>query len=152
MNGPDLRDIHLPPDPGWWPPAPGWWLLALLLLAALAWCGVRILRRLRRRRVLDRLRTEIDAALAGDPSPVERLARMSALLRRWARRHRPEAVGTAGEAWLRVLDGDWPEAPFQRGPGRLLIEAAYRPQTTDEGLEALERLVRRRLLEDAARA
>ncbi|MBP6325901.1 MAG: DUF4381 domain-containing protein, partial [Dokdonella sp.] len=24
-DGPQLRDIHLPPDPSWWPPAPGWW-------------------------------------------------------------------------------------------------------------------------------
>ena len=30
-----LRDIHLPADPGWWPPAPGWWLLALISIAGL---------------------------------------------------------------------------------------------------------------------
>ena len=152
MSGPELRDIHLPPDPGWWPPAPGWWLLALLLLAALAWCGLRLGRRLRQRRGLNRLRAEIDAALAGELTPAERLAQLSALLRRWARQHRPESVGLAGEAWLQVLDGDWPEAPFQRGPGRLLIEAAFQPQPSGEGLAALEQLVRRRLLEDVARA
>ncbi|MCK5915700.1 MAG: DUF4381 domain-containing protein, partial [Deltaproteobacteria bacterium] len=28
----NLKDIHLPPDPGWWPPAYGWWLIAILLL------------------------------------------------------------------------------------------------------------------------
>ena len=27
-----LRDIHLPPEPGFWPPAPGWWILALILV------------------------------------------------------------------------------------------------------------------------
>ena len=35
-----LRDIHLPADPGWWPPAPGWWLLAAVLVALLAWAVV----------------------------------------------------------------------------------------------------------------
>lgn len=41
-----LRDIHLPPDPGWWPPAPGWWLVAaLLLLTPLLWYLVRLYRR-----------------------------------------------------------------------------------------------------------
>ncbi len=39
MNGPELKDIHLPDAVAWWPPAPGWWLLAIvaLVLAALAW-------------------------------------------------------------------------------------------------------------------
>ena len=23
----ELRDIHLPPEIGWWPPAYGWWIL-----------------------------------------------------------------------------------------------------------------------------
>ncbi len=152
MSGPELRDIHLPPDPGWWPPAPGWWLLALLIAVALVWLGLQLARGWRKRRASSRLRAEIDAALAGDLTPAERLARLSGLLRRWARQHRPETVGLAGQAWLQALDGDWQDAPFLNGPGRLLIEAAFQPQPGGEGLEALEQLVRRRLLEDATRA
>ena len=28
----ELRDIHLPPEIGWWPPAYGWWILITALL------------------------------------------------------------------------------------------------------------------------
>ena len=45
MNSLDqLRDLHLPPPPGFWPPAPGWWVLGalvLLLAAAGLWYGLR---------------------------------------------------------------------------------------------------------------
>ncbi|RLB67278.1 MAG: DUF4381 domain-containing protein, partial [Deltaproteobacteria bacterium] len=27
-----LKDIHLPPAPGWWPPAPGWWFVTFVVL------------------------------------------------------------------------------------------------------------------------
>ena len=43
-----LRDIHLPVEPGWWPPAIGWWLLALMLAAAVAWLAWRLAARWRR--------------------------------------------------------------------------------------------------------
>src|SRR5579875_60598 len=43
MNGPLLRDIHLPPA-SWWPPAPGWWCVAgivvlgcLILVLSIGW-------------------------------------------------------------------------------------------------------------------
>src|SRR5690606_15972259 len=39
-----LRDMHLPPPPGWWPPAPGWWLTGGLLLLLVA-LGVAAWRR-----------------------------------------------------------------------------------------------------------
>ena len=32
-----LRDLHLPPDIGWWPMAPGWWVLLAIAAAALVW-------------------------------------------------------------------------------------------------------------------
>ena len=28
----ELRDIHLPMEPGYWPLAPGWWVLIVLAL------------------------------------------------------------------------------------------------------------------------
>jgi hypothetical protein len=105
-SGPDLRDIHLPPEPSWWPPAPGWWALAVLLLA-LVLAGIWWWRRhryaLRQRRQvlgeLDRLaqRHQRDgdaAALAGE---------LHQLLRRVARRHDALAVQQRGDAWRRTL-------------------------------------------------
>jgi hypothetical protein len=105
-SGPDLRDIHLPPEPSWWPPAPGWWLLAALALALLLagiWWWRRHRRVLRQRRLvlreLDRLAQQHQrdgdaAALAGE---------LHQLLRRVARRHDARAVQQRGEAWRRTL-------------------------------------------------
>lgn len=117
-----LRDVKLPPAPSWWPPAPGWWLLAgVVLLAFAAWSVLRARRR-RRREAAQRL---FDDALAGAASPAARLAVASELLRRASRRLRPDADRLDGDAWLAWLDS--PRARFVDGPGRLLLDGAYRP-------------------------
>ena len=125
---PQLRDIHLPAEPGWWPPAPGWWLLALIVLALLVWAGLwlrRQLRRSRRHRLLlaelARLRPQaLDAAAV----PAW-LAALSAFLRRLSRAVRADAATLRGEDWIRFLD--------RHGDGfaayaPLLLDAPYRPQ------------------------
>ncbi len=100
MNGPVLRDIHLPPA-HWWPPAPGWWLLAaLLLLAAIgtAWW----LRLAARGRPVRAAMREIDAleaahARGGDTALLADGA--SQLMRRVARRIAPDVATQSGAAW-----------------------------------------------------
>ncbi|WP_338074172.1 DUF4381 domain-containing protein [Halochromatium glycolicum] len=125
----DLRDIHLPEQPGFWPPAPGWWLLAAVLLAVLisgGRLGWRAWRRWRRRRVLlaelERLRADLDAgpALA---------AAVSALLKRVAlsRYPRAEVAPLTGDAWLAFLERTGGEGRFAEGPGRALADAPYAP-------------------------
>jgi hypothetical protein len=99
-----LRDIHLPPDPSWWPPAPGWWLLALALLAFLAfgaWLGARR-RRLRRecRRVLGEV-AALEARCGDDDALLAQ--GLHQLLRRVARRFDPAAAHQRGEPWRRTL-------------------------------------------------
>lgn len=104
--GPELRDIHLPPEPSWWPPAPGWWVLGLLLLALLL-IGIRWWRRHRRARhqrqlvmreldrmVLQHQRDGDASALAGG---------LQQLLRRVARQHDPRSTRQRGDAWQRTL-------------------------------------------------
>jgi hypothetical protein len=105
-SGPDLRDIHLPPDPAWWPPAPGWWMLAALVVLALlvgAWQWRRYRRMLRQRRhVL--LELEQLAQRHRQDGDAEALASgLHQLLRRVARRHEALATRQRGDAWRRTL-------------------------------------------------
>ena len=122
-----LRDIHLPDPVSWWPPAPGWWALSVgipLLIAALAWL---ILRRVTpimlALRELDFL--ESDQRMSAEA----KLRRLSILLRRTALTlySREHVAGLIGEDWLRWLDQAFGEPRFSRGPGRLLVDAPYRP-------------------------
>ncbi|MEG3193408.1 DUF4381 family protein [Lysobacter sp. D1-1-M9] len=144
-----LRDIHQPPAPPWWPPAPGWWLLAaalLLVILGVAWLAAR---RRRRRRAIAAL---FDRAVVAAPTPSERVAVMSELLRRAARRRDPAADKLQGEVWLAFLDdGGKPVVPgcdsFRHGAGRLLLEGGYRPDTDTRDVDALQAVARVRYLD-----
>lgn len=138
-----LRDIHQPPAPPWWPPAPGWWMLAAALaaLALVAWAWHR--RRTRHRARIDAL---FDDALAAACTPAERIAAMSDLLRRAARRHHAGADRTTGEAWLALLDGPRPRG-FADGPGRVLLEGPFRAEVAQSDADALAPLARARFRE-----
>ena len=104
--GPQLRDIHLPPEPSWWPPAPGWWLLAALLLALLLagiWWWRRQRRALQQRRQVLR---ELDRLAQQHQHDGDGLALASALhqlLRRVARQHDAQAARQRGDAWRQTL-------------------------------------------------
>lgn len=105
-SGPNLRDIHLPPEPSWWPPAPGWWLLAVLSLALLllgVWWWNRRRRVLRQRQ---QVMSELDWLVlqhrqGGDHAALA--SGMHQLLRRVARRHVAQAAHQRGEAWRQTL-------------------------------------------------
>lgn len=140
-----LRDIHLPPDPGWWPPAPGWWLLAALALlllaqaARLAWRAWRVRRW--RRRVLAEL-DRVVAAHAERPDPARYVTELSSLLRRAALALDPRAATLRGEAWLDFLDARWPRgrdgtSTFRATAASALDDAAYRP-AHDPALQSVD--------------
>src|SRR5690606_600005 len=99
MSGPQLRDIILPPDPGFWPPAPGWWLLALLAAVGLAWLARRAIAAIRRRRHTRRLLAELDDVLGESVGAGQRLALLSSLLRRWSKLQPGSDASLVGEAW-----------------------------------------------------
>ena len=143
-----LRDIHLPPAPSWWPPAPGWWLLAGAIVVMLAVVLALRGRRQRRHRALQRL---FDDTIAAAPTPAARVAAMSELLRRAARRIDPSADTLAGEDWLRFLDGGGKTAMFQSPAGTLLLDGAFRRDLPNNDVEALRRLARERFLAWMAR-
>jgi hypothetical protein len=146
--GPLLRDIHLPPEPGWWPPAPGWWMLAGIALILLVWVASRWRRRRRlaaaRRGLQHEWQRVIDAD-PGDAGAAARVAGMSLLLRRAARRYARNQSTLRDEDWLAFLDGDDPRRPFREGVGRLLLDGPYRAQVPADEAAALAELVRARL-------
>ena len=151
-----LRDIHLPPDPGWWPPAFGWWLLALLLAAALTWLTWRLAarwRRFRPARTARALYREISRDLgAGAITPVQYVHRTSELLKRFAvhgAKH-PAVAPESGDAWLRYLDERYGQPAFSRGPGRCLGSDRFRrDQDPDTGF--LDGLISRFFARECAR-
>ena len=137
-----LRDVHLPPAPGWWPPAAGWWWVGAALLAVLAIILLLVARKRARMRRWERLFLD-DSAGA---TPAARIGAMSALLRRAARRLDPKADTLQGEAWLQWLDGKKGN-DFSQGPGRVLLDGGFRPRASDAELAALEPVARARFLQ-----
>lgn len=140
-----LRDIHQPSAPDWWPPAPGWWLLAALLLGLIVlavWIARRASRRKRTIAIL------FDDAVANADSAPARVAAISELLRRAARRRDPAADRLQEDAWLRFLDGaETATTPFSAGAGRLLLDGGFRRDVDEAQLAALLPLARRRYLQ-----
>ena len=89
-------------------------------------------------------------------TPSERVAVMSALLRRAARRRDVGADRLQGEAWLAFLDAPSRsrrgptrrrDVAFSEGPGRLLLDGGYRPDVDPAQVEALRVLARSRFLQ-----
>lgn len=148
----ELRDWHLPDPVSWWPPAFGWWLVAVLILIALIvarsrgwqwqhWPRRTVLQRAARRE-LAQLQRELETS--GDRRRY--LAAVSRLLRRLALAQYPAAqvAGLTGEAWLAFLDATGGAGAFSDGVGRVLIEAAYRPDLADDcDIEPVAALVER---------
>jgi len=151
----ELRDIHLPAEPGWWPPAPGWWLLALLTLLLLWWLGRALWRvQCRRRRVrllLNELR-RIEESHPAAQQPKALLVAYSGLLRRACRQFAPTGLTLTGEEWLCFLDADDPLRPFSEGPGRLLLLGPFAPSADPAAVQALQGPLRQRLRSMAERA
>lgn len=142
-----------PPHPGiapdWWPPAPGWWLLLTAVVLLALWLARWWLGRRRRQRELARY---FDAVLAQAPTPVARIAAISEVLRRAARRVDPNADRLQGEAWLAFLDTGMKPPAFRHGPGALLADGAFRPTADPAAVEALRVVARQRYLQWMRRA
>ncbi len=139
-----LRDIHQPPAPGWWPPAPGWWVVAGGLVAVAAVAAWIIWRKRQRRRVFASM---FDDAVATATTPPERIAAMSELLRRAARRIDPEADTLLDDDWLRFLDRGSKLPNFAAGAGNLLRDGAYRRDVSEVQVDALRQLARARFMD-----
>lgn len=140
-----LRDIHLPAEPGFWPPAPGWWVLATLLLVLLFWTGRILLRRYRLQRQRQRILAMLDELEPGNEITTEKLAQISSLLRRLALMRYPhqQVASLIGTAWLHFLDESGGGGRFSHGPGQVLASGPYQSAlNTDLDAQALSTLLR----------
>ena len=149
-TGPDLRDIHMPPPPGWWPPAPGWWIVAIVALAALVLLSSYVYRAWQRRKRRKAILVELDRSIAaGGDDPAALATALSQFLRRLAKQTQPSAAALSGCAWLAHLDHRAGSDEFSAGIGRVLADAPYRaaPQYDTAALKALVRRLTRNILE-----
>ncbi|RWU14889.1 DUF4381 domain-containing protein [Xanthomonas phaseoli] len=139
-----LRDVHLPPSPSWWPLAPGWWLVIAMVVLVVGSAFFGWWRRRQRQR---RWLAAFDAELAHATTPAQRLAAVSVLLRRAARRVDPQADRLQGEAWLQFLDGrKRKDQVFSQGPGRAVLEGGFQRAPTVTDLPTVEALARQRFV------
>lgn len=141
-----LRDIHLPAEPGWWPPAPGWWIVATLALMLLVWLARIVLRHYRLHRQRQRILATLDTLTqpGGKLTPAT-ITEISTLLRRLAlmRFPRQQVAALTGAEWLRFLDETGGNGQFSNGPGQLLASGPYQPTLPAEvDFAALDTLVR----------
>ncbi len=129
----ELRGYQLPEPVSWWPPAPGWWLLVLLGLLLIAATVGWMVRRYRLGAVTRAARDELSrlrSAYGRDGDATALAMGLSRLLRRVAlsRFPRRRVAGLTGQDWLAFLDEQGGNGRFRDGPGRLLVEAPYRPR------------------------
>ena len=124
-----LRDIHLPAEPGLWPPAPGWWILVALLLVLLAWAAWVATHRYRLHRQRQRILAMLGELEQDSDTTPEKIARISILLRRLAlmRYPRQRVAALTGRDWLGFLDASGGQGRFSQGPGQVLASGPYQP-------------------------
>ena len=143
-----LRDIHLPPEPGWWPPAEPWfWLLAgLLLVLVLVWAWRRWItpqiRKARTRKRRDQLWQREVNALA---NPALRLQSAIALLRRIAMADQPASARLQGQDWLQFLRTQSSD-PADRGWIDQLDHLPFQPAPSEQQVQPLVDAMRARAL------
>ena len=127
-----LRDIHVPPPPGFWPPAPGLIVAACILIAACAVASIIAARRWRsgrfRRGALANLRRLRELHRAG-MSETEIAMELSTLVRRVALALGPreEVAGLTGDGWIEWIESTLCEAgeDFDSATRTALLVAPY---------------------------
>jgi len=128
-----LKDLHLPDPINWFPPAIGWWLVIVLVPVLIAF-SYWLYRRLTRKTALKSAKILLVSIKNSRMDNAQKLAELSALLRRVAISVAPRAqtAGLTGQAWLAFLDSSLIGSPFTKGAGQCLASAPYRPSAPSE--------------------
>jgi hypothetical protein len=104
-----LRELKLPPEPGYWPLAPGWWVLIGLLVLLLVWMGIKWLRYQRKKsrwQEINHQLSEIEYGYTQHQNKQQLLTEVSAFLRRFVRFQikQQQATTLAGDNWVDYLN------------------------------------------------
>ena len=129
-----LKDIHLPPTPGWWPPAPGWWFVTLMLLAVISFGFYKWRERQQRRRPIKLALLELAQLDLKTENPAQHrlvLQELSALIRRFCIVFFPQhpVAGLCGQEWLDFLKKE--ASDKSPGKGRQFTDQELRPLLED---------------------
>jgi len=130
-QGLQLRDIHMPADPGFWPLAPGWWLLIILALIGV-YLLLKKLKHMRHKKHLIGLLQKQLQQLREDYNKHNNkhtlAIQISDLLKRFVRHILDDSNATAlsGEAWLNYLNSRVGGDVFNEFEEEL-TQAQYRP-------------------------
>jgi hypothetical protein len=129
-----IEEVVAPTQVSWWPATVGWQLLLAAAILALAWWGVRRLRRWLRNGYRRAAISELRELCAGEGPPDQRLASVARLLKATALAAYPryEVASLSGADWLRWLNHSTQAPLFDETRARLLSNAVYQGAAVSE--------------------
>lgn len=151
-----LRDIKLPPEPGFWPLAPGWWVLIGLLLVILVWLSIKWLGYLRRKKrwlEIEQQLSAIEFDYLQNSNKQQLLADLSVFLRRFVKFQlgQNKSVTLTGKNWiahLNQLQGQKLFAPYAKALGEGVFQ--HNPDYDADGLlETTRHFIKQQVMKPA---
>jgi len=130
-QGLQLRDIHLPADPGFWPLAPGWWILIVLFLIVLYFVMKKINKNRQVKRTIRLLQNnllQMREAFNQHKDKHKLAVEISDLLKRFVRHVLKDSQATAltGNDWIDYLNNKMGSDVFNEFKQEL-TQAQYSP-------------------------
>ena len=127
-----LRDIKLPPEPGYWPLAPGWWVLiglGVVLLGVVLWLAWRRYRRYQQFKHDSTELGRVHHSYLSHKNQHQLASEVSDLLRRFVRFRMRQGSKAAlqGNQWLEFLNESAAGTDFSSA-AKALIEGPFDPQ------------------------
>ncbi len=130
----NLHDIVVPASTPWLPLAPGWYALGFSLLLLLLWFSgkkYRIWQRNRYRREALYVLSRIEKCLIDPAQFPQFLPQLPELVKRTAiaAYGRIQVASLSGNDWLIFLNNTGVTDIFSTGPGKILLECSYQPDS-----------------------
>ncbi|MCB1603471.1 MAG: DUF4381 domain-containing protein [Gammaproteobacteria bacterium] len=127
-----LRDIHLPQEPGFWPLAPGWWVLLVLFLISLYFVIKWFVARNKQNRLIQVLQNSLNDSrnrFDQHKNKHQLASEISVLLKRFVKHvlGDTQAASLSGQSWISYLNQYSESLVFDQYYNEL-CEAQYSPK------------------------